>query len=43
MEEATAGIEEISANIEQLTDENAHIESIVKSMLTIIDEMEKKK
>ncbi|WP_223701915.1 methyl-accepting chemotaxis protein [Sutcliffiella deserti] len=43
MEEATAGLEEISANIEQLTDENTHIEKILQNMLTLIEEMEKKK
>lgn len=43
MEEATAGIEEISATIEQLTDENGHIEVILKNMLDVIDEMEQKK
>lgn len=41
MEESTAGLEEISASVEQVTNDNNKIDSTLKSMLQIIDKMEK--
>ncbi|CAG9621970.1 methyl-accepting chemotaxis protein [Sutcliffiella rhizosphaerae] len=43
MEEATAGMEEISASVEQVTNENNRIELTLKDMVEIIDNMEKHK
>jgi methyl-accepting chemotaxis protein len=40
MEESTAGLEEISASVEQVTLENNHIESTLKDMVQVIDKME---
>lgn len=43
MEEATAGLEEISATVEQVTEDNTHIEETLKSMVKVIDKMEEYK
>ncbi|QFT89264.1 Methyl-accepting chemotaxis protein McpA [Bacillus sp. THAF10] len=43
MEEATAGLEEISASVEQVTNDNNHIEHTLKNMVLVIDKMEQNK
>lgn len=42
MEESTAGLEEISASVEQVTNDNNKMENTLKSMVLIIDKMEKR-
>ncbi len=41
MEESTAGLEEISASVEQVSNDNNSIENTLKSMVHVIDKMEK--